>query len=172
MLFQSHTEQISDLKLRNETLSTSLVAAQSAVTSMSSTSASSRALQNQVDALSTELESIAGQFTEVWSILPDPSRRVDAELVDPRTGASNTTLMSPSKTLNISALQQVYVPTDVKFSGIDEMLNRIRGLVDDGRLLVERVIRLGKERELLKSNAAKAKKLVEDSRHSLETYQQ
>jgi hypothetical protein len=169
---QSHAEQISDLKLRNESLSTSLAAAQSAVSSMSTTSTSTRTLQNQVDALTAELESIAGQFNEVWSILPHRSRRVEAELIDPRTGASNTDLMSPSKNVNFEALQQVYVPSDEKFSGIDEMLNRIRGMVDDGKLLIERVVRLGKERELLKSNAAKAKKLVEDSRHSLETYQQ
>lgn len=139
---------------------------------MSTSSTSSRALQNQVDALSTELESIAGQFNEVWSILPLPSRRVNANLVDFRTGVSNTALESPSKTINFAALQQVYMPTDEKFSGIDEMLNRIRGMVDDGRLLVERVVRMGAERELLKNNAAKAKKLVEDSRHSLKTYQQ
>lgn len=139
---------------------------------MPSNPASSRALQNQVDALTTELESIAGQFNEVWSILPHPSRRSDAELVDPRTGRPNSSLVSPSRSINFTALQQVYVPTDEKFSGIDEMLNRIRGMVDDGRLLVGRIVQLGKERELLKSNAAKAKKLVEDSRHSLETYQQ
>ncbi|CAD6568071.1 MAG: hypothetical protein TREMPRED_004251 [Tremellales sp. Tagirdzhanova-0007] len=169
---EDHTEQISDLNLRNESLSTSLVAAQSAVSEMPYTSASHVALQNRVDALTTELESIAGQFNEVWSLLPHPSRRVDAELIDRRTGASNTTLMSPSKAVDFGALQSVYVPTTEKFSGIDEMLNRIRGMVDDGRLLVERVVRLGKERELLKSNATKAKKLVEDSRHSLETYQQ
>jgi hypothetical protein len=52
------------------------------------------------------------------------------------------------------------------------MLNRVRGMVDDGRLLVERVCRLGQERELLKQNAARAKRLAEDSRASLETYQQ
>ena len=52
------------------------------------------------------------------------------------------------------------------------MLSRVRGMVDDGRLLVERVVRSGQERELHKNNAVKAKKLVEDSRHSLETYQQ
>ena len=139
---------------------------------MSNTSTSHKALQNRVDALTAELESIAGQFNEVWSLLPHPSRRIDAELIGRRTGASNTTLMSPSKAVDFAALQQVYMPTTEEFSGIDEMLNRIRGMVDDGRLLVERVIRLGKERELLKSNATKAKKLVEDSRHSLETYQQ
>ncbi len=169
---KSHTEAISDLQLRNESLSTSLAAAQSAVSTMSTSSNSTKALQNQVDALSTELESIAGQFNEVWSILPHPSRRVDADLIDPRTGSSNTALVSPSKAVNFAALQQVYIPTDEKFRGIDEMLNRIRGMVDDGKVLVERVVRLGKERELLKNNAAKAKKLVEDSRHSLETYQQ
>jgi hypothetical protein len=66
----------------------------------------------------------------------------------------------------------LYVPTNEKFSGMDEMVSRIRGMAEDGRVLVERVIRCDKEREVHKQNALKAKKLVEDSRHSLETYQQ
>ena len=93
-------------------------------------------------------------------------------MVDPKTGMSNTSMVSPSRAVNFAALQQLYTPHDEGFSGIDEMLNRVRGMVDDGRLLVERVCRLGQERELLKQNAARAKRLAEDSRASLETYQQ
>lgn len=129
-------------------------------------------LQNRIDSLSTELDSIAGQFNEVWRILPPPSRRAQADLIDPRTGQSNSALTSPSQAINFAALQQLYVPHNEGFSGIDEMLNRVRAMVDDGRLLVERCCRLGSERELLKQNAARAKKLAEDSRASLETYQQ
>ena len=51
------------------------------------------------------------------------------------------------------------------------MLSRVRGMVDDAKLLVERVCRLGQERELLKGNAARAKKLAEDSQAALQTYQ-
>ena len=69
-----------------------------------------KALQNRVDGLTAELESIAGQFNEVWSILPHPSRRAAADLVHPVTGAPNTALSSPSKAVNFAALQKVYIP--------------------------------------------------------------
>ena len=169
---QSQGDQISDLTLRNESLSTSLQAAQTAMSSQSSPNESTKVLKNRIDSLTAELDSIAGQFNEVWRILPPASRRVEADLIDPRTGQSNPSLVSPSKALNFAALQQLYVPHNEDFSGIDEMLNRVRALVDDGRLMVERCCRLGSERELLKQNAARAKKLAEDSRASLETYQQ
>ncbi|KAK4687380.1 hypothetical protein P7C73_g2748, partial [Tremellales sp. Uapishka_1] len=171
---RSHSEQISDLSLRNESLSTSLTAAQQAVSKMSSPSSSesTSALQSKVAALTTELETIAGQFNSVWALLPHPDNRKMAGLVDITTGSSNSSLASPSKAINFAAMQQLYTPRGGQFEGIDEMLNRVRGMVDDGKVLVERVVRLGKERELLKSNAVRAQKLVEDSRHSLETYQQ
>ena len=168
---QSQGEQLSDLTLRNESLSTSLQAAQAAASQQSSSNKSIQSLENQIQALTTELDSIAGQFNEVWRILPPTSRRKQAELVDPHTGMSNSSLVSPSRAVDFAALQQLYTPHEESFSGIDEMLNRVRGMVDDGRLLVERVCRLGQERELLKQNAARAKKLAEDSRISLETYQ-
>lgn len=137
---------------------------------MSSSSTQVKALQTRCDALTTELESIAGQFNEVWAIIPPLSRRIDAHLAAP-DGSSNRGSVSPSAPLNFGALQQLYAPTNEQFAGIDEMLNRVRGMVDDGKVFVERISRLQQEREIYKSNAAKAKKLVEDSRSSLETYQ-
>jgi hypothetical protein len=160
------------LTLRNETLSSSLNAAQTAVSSMKATSDSNKSLQNRVNALTNELDSIAGQFTEVWPIIPRPNRRAQASLIDLTTGQSNAALASPSRALDIAALQAVYNPTDERFAGIDEMLNRVRGMVDDGKLMVERLVREGQEKELHKTNAARAKKLAEDSRRALETYQQ
>lgn len=152
-------------------MATSLAAAQSAVTSMSSSSTQTKALQTRCDALTAELDSIAGQFNEVWTILPPLSRRVDAQLARP-DGTTADGMASPTKSLNFAALQQLYTPNTEEFGGIDEMLERVRGMIEDGKILVGRVVRLGQEREMYKSNAAKAKKLVEDSRGSLETYQQ
>ncbi|KAK8861587.1 hypothetical protein IAR55_002410 [Kwoniella newhampshirensis] len=170
---RNQQDQIADLTLRNESLSTSLNAAQAAVTSLSSESSSTtKALQAQVDGLTSELNSIASQFSSIWSLLPHPSRRQQADLIDPRTGSSNLDFASPSRSVDFVALQELYKPNDEQVGAIDEMLKRIKGLIEDGKLMVERVVRMGKERELLKQNAAKAKKLVEDSRHSLETYQQ
>ena len=175
--YQSHGEQIADLTLRNESLSTSLNAAQAALSQTQGStrdggpSAEVKSLQNQVNALTAELDSIAGQFNEVWSILPPPSRRAAADLVDPKTGMPNATLTSPSTVVKFAALQQVYTPHQEEFAGIDEMLQRVRGMADDGRVLVERVVRLGQDRELLKQNANRAKRLAESSQAALETYQ-
>jgi hypothetical protein len=170
---QSLNEQISDLSLRNETLSSSLNAAQSAVTSMNSTSANAKSLQTKVDALTAELDSIAGQFTEVWSLLPPLSRRVEASLANPSDGSTDRSIASPTKPVDFKALEALYAkPNSERFGGIDEMVRRIRGMVDDGKIMVERMVRMEKEKEVHKGNAAKAKKLVEDSRKNLETYQQ
>lgn len=146
-------------------------AAQSALSSTSSSNESSKPLQTKVDALTGELDAIAAQFQSVWSLLPTPSKRKEADLVDTH-GRSNGGLTSPNRPLNFAALQQLYVPNSEQFSGMDEMVSRIRGMAEDGKVLVERVIRCDREREVHKHNALKAKKLVEDSRHSLETYQQ
>ncbi|WWC87888.1 uncharacterized protein L201_002786 [Kwoniella dendrophila CBS 6074] len=181
---RNQQDQINDLSLRNESLSSSLKAAQTAVTTMSrespkspSSSASDssnmiRTLQSQVDGLTGELESIANQFNSIWSILPSSSKRIQADLIDSITGNSNSSLSSPSKNINFSALQDLYIPHNEKVGNINETLIRIKGVIEDSKILVERVIKMTKERELLKGNAAKAKKLVEESTKSLETYQQ
>jgi hypothetical protein len=137
---------------------------------MSNNSTTTKTLQTKIDALTSELDSIAGQFNEVWTLLPALSRRVEASLASP-TGSSTGSVANPSVQLNLSALQALYTPNGEAFGGVDEMVRRIRGLVDDGKVLVDRMIRMDKEKEVHKSNAAKAKKLVEDSSHALETYQ-
>ncbi|EIW66580.1 hypothetical protein TREMEDRAFT_12085, partial [Tremella mesenterica DSM 1558] len=167
---RSQTEQLSDLSLKNESLTSSLSAAQNAISSLSD-QPSAKSLQTKVDALTAELDSIAGQFTEVWTLLPPLNKRLQADLVD-QQGKSNSALVSPSRQVNFAALQEVYKPTNETFGGIDEMVGRIRGMAEDGKVLVARMEKVNQEREVHKANAAKAKKLVEDSRHSLETYQQ
>ncbi|OCF31696.1 hypothetical protein I316_06703 [Kwoniella heveanensis BCC8398] len=169
---RSQQNEIDDLTLRNESLSSSLQAAQNAVLSMSSDSANTKALQSRIDALTSELNSIASQFTAIWTSLPPPSRRAQADLIDPRTGQSNGALSSPSRAINFAALQELYKPHNEQVGGIDETLKRIMGVIEDSKLLVARTVRMGQERELLKGNAAKAKKLVEESTKNLETYQQ
>ncbi|WVQ93428.1 hypothetical protein IAU59_000499 [Kwoniella sp. CBS 9459] len=169
---RSQQNEIEDLTLRNESLSSSLQAAQNAVSSMSSDSANTKALQSRIDALTSELNSIASQFNAIWTSLPPPSRRAHADLIDPRTGQSNGSLSSPSKAINFAALQELYKPHNEQVGGIDETLKRIMGVIEDSKLLVARTVRMGQERELLKGNAAKAKKLVEESTKNLETYQQ
>jgi hypothetical protein len=103
---QSQSDQINDLNLRNESLSTSLQAAQAAISSQASSGEATKALKNRIDSLTAELDSIAGQFNEVWRILPSSARRRDAELVDPKTGLPNASLSSPSRAVNFAALQR------------------------------------------------------------------
>lgn len=164
-------DQITDLTLRNESLSTSLSTAQRNLSGLASPNASQTTDQH-IQVLTTELEEIASQFASVWPLLPPRSLREKVDLIDSRTGSSNRAFASPSKSINFEALQELYSSRQAEPVGsIAEALERIKGLVQDGKLLVDRIVRMGKEREVLKTNAAKAKKLVEDSTRNLETYQ-
>ncbi|WVO13271.1 hypothetical protein L204_100884 [Cryptococcus depauperatus] len=166
-------DQISDLTLHNESLSTSLTAAQATLSSLPSPD-TSQATQVRIDSLTSELEEMSKQLALVWPLLPTRSLREKADLIDPRTGASNRALASPSNTVNFEALQSLYSShssVDGKVGSVPEALERIKWMVEDGSLLIDRVVRMGKEREVLRANAAKAKKLVEDSTRNLETYQ-
>ncbi|KIR32586.1 hypothetical protein I352_05011 [Cryptococcus deuterogattii MMRL2647] len=165
-------DQITDLTLRNESLSASLATAQKNLTGLSSPS-TPQTTDQRIQTLTTELQEIASQFASIWPLLPPRLLREKADLIDPRTGSPNRALASPSCNINIEALQELYRPRQGEPVGsIAEALERIKGLVQDGKLLVDRIVRMGKEREILKTNAAKAKKLVEDSTRNLETYQQ
>ncbi|ODN97471.1 hypothetical protein L198_04038 [Cryptococcus wingfieldii CBS 7118] len=167
-------DQITNLTLRNESLSSSLAAAQSTLSVVPSPS-TAQGNEQRNQALSAELEEIAKQFASIWPLLPSRAEREKADLIDPRTGQSNKALASPSNSIRFEALQALYAPgrpTSTSLTSIPEALSRIKGMVEDGELLVDRVVRMGKERETLKTNAAKAKKLVEGSTRSLQTYQQ
>jgi hypothetical protein len=162
------------LNLHNETLKASLAAAQAAASAERSPVSRGPDLQSKVDALTAELTQSTSTLQKIWHILPSPDRRYSSGLADARTGKSNVAAASPSAAVNFAALQQLYspgAPAQSTFNNPDEVLARIRGMVDDGKILVERIVRHGTERELLKSNAARAGRLVEESRSSLATYQ-
>ncbi|WVQ79104.1 hypothetical protein IAT38_001198 [Cryptococcus sp. DSM 104549] len=164
-------DQITDLTLRNESLSTSLSAVQSNLSALPSPT-SSQALEQRVQQLTSELDHIASQFTAIWPLLPPRSKRERAALLT-SSGESNTALASPSVSVDFGALQALFERNEgEQMTGIEEALERIRGVVQDGKVLVERVVRMGKERDVLKTNASKAKALVEASTRNLETYQQ
>jgi hypothetical protein len=169
-----HIDRISDLNLHNETLKASLAAAQAAVSTDRSSINRGPDQRAQIDELRGELTQATSALQKIWHILPSSERRYASGLADPRSGRSNLSLASPSAALDFAALQQLYSPTasgQTPYSGPDEIISRIRGMIDDGKILVERVVRHGTERELLKSNAARAGRLVEESRSSLATYQ-
>lgn len=109
-------------------------------------------------------------------MLPHPDTRRCIGPNDSQTGQLAEQLASPSADLNFEALQAAYSPT--KESKVDpqsldprEVVARVKLMLDDGRLLAERVMRASKERGLLKSNALRAQRLAEDSSNSMRIYQ-
>jgi hypothetical protein len=78
--------------------------------------------------------------------------------------------------MDFEALRAVYSPRMDRHQsdrnrGLEEVAQRVKLLIADGQLLAERVSRASKERELLKNNATRAQRLVEESSNSLQTYQ-
>lgn len=126
---------------------------------------SSPELENKVATLEAELTAINTALSKAWGVLPAPGACGEAGLSGPR-------VVSPNSVVNFVALQRAYAgpPANDNYPGIDGLLARVTSVVADGRIMVERMARMDKEKERHKANAAKAAKLVEDSRHSLETY--
>lgn len=127
---------------------------------------SSPELENKVATLEAELAAVNTALARAWGVLPAPGACGQAGLGGPR-------VVSPNSVVNFAALQRAYAgpPSNDKYPGIDGLLARVQSVVADGRLMVERMARMDAEKERHKANAVKAAKLVEDSRHSLETYQ-
>lgn len=126
---------------------------------------SSPELVIKVAKLETELANVGKALAKAWSVLPAPAASGDAGLNDPR-------IVSPNSHINFAALQRAYAgpPASDKYPGIDELLKRVQSVVGDGRILVERMANLEKDKERHKANASKAAKLVENSQLALETY--
>lgn len=102
---------------------------------------------------------------QAWSILPTPRARAEAGLTD-------SNVVSPSSHVNFGALQHAYSVQSLDgYPGTKGLVERIRGVVDDGRLMAERMARMEQDKEKHKQNAARAAKLVEESQRSLATYQ-
>lgn len=138
---RNQNEQIGDL-------TTQLEAAKS--TPASAPSISDRALESKLE--------------NIWTILPTPDARAEAGLTDPR-------ITSPNSTVNFAVLQKAYAGrSKERYVGVDELVSRIQGLVEDGRIMVERMQRMEVDKERHKDNAVRAAKLVHTSRANLETY--
>lgn len=115
-----------------------------------------------------ELSTINVALAKAWRVLPAPGARADA-------GLSARVLspgVSPNSPVDFAALQKAYInPPADEYTGVNDLVTRIKGVVEDGRIMADRMGRMEVEKERHKANAARAAKLVEDSRHSLETYQ-
>jgi hypothetical protein len=125
-------------------------------------------LRGQLDAQETILQSL-------WAMLPNAISRTETGLVDKSTDKLKSQIASPSVDIDFEALRTIYQSppsiTQGRYTHPQEIIHRIKLMLEDGQVLVERVMRAGRERELLKSNAARAQRLVEEGQVNLKTYQ-
>lgn len=119
----------------------------------------------KVAKLETELTDVNTALLKAWSVLPAPTASEDAGLNNPR-------IVSPNSYINFAALQRAYsgAPANDKYSGIDDLLDRIHSVVANGRILIERMANIEKDKERHKANASKAAMLVENSQQALGIY--
>ncbi|TXT14708.1 uncharacterized protein COLE_00901 [Cutaneotrichosporon oleaginosum] len=152
-------------KMRTQNTEISELRQRLELTGAEGTPISSPELVIKVAKLETELATVNEVLAKAWSVLPAPAAAGDAGLSDPR-------IVSPNSYINFAALQRAYAgpPASDKYPGIDQLLDRIRSVVSDGRILVERMANLEKDKERHKANASKAAKLVGNSQQALETY--
>ncbi|KAL7423756.1 hypothetical protein Q5752_001339 [Cryptotrichosporon argae] len=178
---KAYADKVSDLGLRNESLASSLAVAQAALSSPPPPAAARppavAASETRVASLNAELDSITAHFSALWAALPSPDARAAAGL-----GASSSSSSSSSSSAVASsplsprpdpaALLRMYdAPSAGAFGGVDALAARVREAVSDARRLAEHLAASEREKERHKANAAKAARLVDDSRRSLETYQ-
>ncbi len=115
-------------------------------------------------------------LNELWKLLPASDARQASGLIERDSQKLKSQIVSPSVDLDFEALRKLYQSpvSPSKSSTYDDanaIVQRVKWMLEDGQVLVERVIRAGKERETLKSNAVRAQRLVEESQSSLSTYQ-
>lgn len=123
--------------------------------------------------LRKELDTRDVLLEDLWTILPSPAARESTGLVELAAGNLKEHVASPSVDLNLESLRVLFsAPTDAeRYGGIQALNERVRRVLDDGKLVTERAIRAGQERSILKSNAAKAQQLVQKSSESMAEYQ-
>lgn len=127
-----------------------------------------RALRAEMDAQDVVME-------ELWTILPTPASRRATGLVDAVTDQLTPQVSSPAMECRPEALRGLYSPAPPAgqegYAGVQETARRVRTLIEDSKVIVERAVQAGKERELFKNNLARAQRLVEEGHMSLATYQ-
>ncbi|KAF8437196.1 Up-regulated during septation-domain-containing protein [Boletus edulis BED1] len=133
-----------------------------------------------------EVADVVALLQPVWAVLPAPELR-SVKLHTPRhlRGASTASSSGgghskpglPSLSdMDIRSLKALYDPKSSQTAvggpfSLEAFVARVQALVIDDRTLIERLIRSAQAHDLLKKNAERARKLVEDSNVALETYQ-
>ncbi|KAL7416620.1 Up-regulated during septation-domain-containing protein [Mrakia frigida] len=129
-----------------------------------------------------EYETTKAQLQSLWAILPSKP----ASALSPRTpslgtshrsndSTSSRSMPTPSPSdFNFPALSQSYANgngSSAPYPGLQAFADRVKALVEDGKMLVERTAKYAKERDIHKSNSERAQRLVQESRAGLERYQ-
>ena len=129
----------------------------------------------KIETLRRELDSQDALMEQIWALLPVTHTRLQTGLIDRNTNKLKDQVVSPSVDIDYEALRLLYSssphPNEERYSGPQDIVGKIKLMMEDGQILVERVVRSGKERELLKSNALRAQRLVEEGQANLKTYQ-
>lgn len=171
MTLMQHQKRVSDLETE---LSKARGAVQDADAANKARVASPDPQQTRlIEQLRKELDMRDVVLGDLWTILPSAKGRESTGLVELSTGNLKEHVASPSVDLNLESLKALFMSSSDSepYRGIQPLNEKVRRLLEDGKIVVERAIRAGKERELLKSNASRAQKLVEDSQKNLATYQ-
>lgn len=126
------------------------------------------ALRREMDANDVVME-------DLWTILPTPASRRATGLIDAVSDKIKSNVSSPTTDCKAESLRGLYEPAPPTrredYAGVQEAVRRVKTLIEDSKVVVERTIQAGKERELFKSNTARAQRLIEESQGSLITYQ-
>jgi hypothetical protein len=136
---------------------------------------SSNESASRLKALRAEMEAQDVVMEELWTVLPTPASRRATGLVDAVTDQLSSQVSSPATECRPEALRGLFSPAPLSgqegFAGLQETVRRVRTLIEDSKVIVERTVQAGKERELFKNNHARAQRLMEESHASLATYQ-
>lgn len=140
---------------------------------------------------SEDVSKLVAVLEPIWAILPSAeargskmgSRHFRAGSQSPSSPSSkspNSPKVSTSLSeMDVRSLKALYDPNAANPRGvtptgsfsIESFAQRVQALIADDRALIERLIRFAQAHDLLKKNAERAQKLVQESNTALETYQ-
>jgi chromosome segregation ATPase len=106
------------------------------------------------------------KLQRLWSDLPSPKARAEAGF------SHNKGITSPSTVIDFGSLHRAYEGSNDKYTNVDDLMSRVRDLVEDGRLMVDRMKRMDADNRRHKNNAELASKLVTESAAGLSKYKE
>lgn len=170
---QRLTETVNQLESENAQMHAALATAENQAWNRAATV--SNGDTKRLEALRREMDANDVIIGDLWTILPTPASRRSTGLIDVVSDKIKPSVISPATECKPEALRALCEPAPAPqredYAGVQETVRRVRTLIEDSKAIFERAIQAGKERELFKSNAARAQRLIEGSQSSLATYQ-